>query len=197
MERFTKSGLVGFIEMAAAKGLMNTNTALALRTACNKILEDLGEDADVREVDVMSEVLRYNNRHPGDLSPDSLRTYEKRVRSAITHFVSYVENPMEYKPKPSGRQPNGLPRPEAKARDESKPKRSTEGARATPAGMALVSPPVAGAVTGTSLVMPFPLRHDFLVQVVLPRDLTTEEAERLCVFIRALAHEPVSTHAAQ
>jgi hypothetical protein len=38
--------------------------------------------------------------------------------------------------------------------------------------------------------MPFPLRPTFLAQVVIPRDLTKEEARRLGVFIDSLAHDP-------
>jgi hypothetical protein len=34
--------------------------------------------------------------------------------------------------------------------------------------------------------MPFPLRPDFLAQLVLPRDLTADEAKRLSAFITAL-----------
>lgn len=37
-----------------------------------------------------------------------------------------------------------------------------------------------------ALCYEFPLRLPFMAQIVVPRDLTSEEAERLCAFIRAL-----------
>lgn len=40
---------------------------------------------------------------------------------------------------------------------------------------------------------PFPLRDDLLARLLLPRDLTTDEAKRLVAFVNALAiDEPKS-----
>jgi hypothetical protein len=36
-----------------------------------------------------------------------------------------------------------------------------------------------------SLCYDYPLRPDYLVQLVIPRDLTQREADRLCEFIQA------------
>lgn len=44
-----------------------------------------------------------------------------------------------------------------------------------------------GTATESSLCLPFPLRPDYEVQIVIPRDMTKAEAERLCAFIMALA----------
>jgi len=38
-----------------------------------------------------------------------------------------------------------------------------------------------------ALALPFPLRPAFLAQVVVPRDMTKDEARRLCAFIASLA----------
>lgn len=42
----------------------------------------------------------------------------------------------------------------------------------------------------TNLVFPFPLRPKYLAQICIPRDMTKEEAERLCAFVRSLASKP-------
>lgn len=42
-------------------------------------------------------------------------------------------------------------------------------------------------VSTKSVCNDFPLRLDYLAQVVVPRDMTAQEAERLCEFIRSLA----------
>lgn len=38
-----------------------------------------------------------------------------------------------------------------------------------------------------SICNDYPLRPDYLAQVVVPRDMTELEAERLCAFIKTLA----------
>lgn len=40
--------------------------------------------------------------------------------------------------------------------------------------------------TSNLLVLPFPVRPNYIAQVVLPKDLTVDEARRLSVFIMAL-----------
>jgi len=39
------------------------------------------------------------------------------------------------------------------------------------------------------LTLDYPLRPDFLAQVVIPRDLTTEEARRMVAFLLALTSD--------
>jgi hypothetical protein len=51
-------------------------------------------------------------------------------------------------------------------------------------------------MTKQGLCYEYPLRRDhsctFMAQVVLPRDLTTNDAERLCAFIMTLAQPSLS-----
>lgn len=50
-----------------------------------------------------------------------------------------------------------------------------------------MSQPHSAAVTAGSLCLPFPMREGkYLAQIVIPRDMTKAEAERLCAFIRSL-----------
>jgi len=37
-----------------------------------------------------------------------------------------------------------------------------------------------------ALVLPFPLRKFFMAQIVVPRDMTKAEADRLCAFVQSL-----------
>lgn len=190
MDAFTKSGALQFIQYAINKGLVNTNTGGGWKAAFTKILEEVGPDDDLSSIDVQSEVLRYNNRHPGVLSPDSLNQYEKRVLLILQEFKKYQESPTTYK--------GVLSRPASAPKSGDKKATSESKGLTTPAG----TPPAAdaspqkhitSAVTDTSLMMPFPLRPSFLAQIIIPRDLTKEEAARLCNFIQALAHEPPVT----
>lgn len=197
MDSPTKANVLKFVAYQINKGLVNQNTGNARKAACVKILETFGDDDDLSAIDVRVEVLKFNNRHPGQLSPDSLNTYEKRVSATLDEFKKYLANPTSYK----GVQGRGL------GNGDKKDKKSKATIAVAPAqqdgGGALVeaSVPVqtqqkiaTSAVTDTSLMMPFPLRPTFLAQLIIPRDLTKDEAIRLCAFIQALAVEaPVAT----
>ncbi len=196
MTDFSKSALVQFLDMLVTKGWVNTNTGAGWKAAVNTILQDVESDQDVREIDVKSAVLRYHNRNPGDLAPDSLKRYEQRVAAGIGQFVSFKTDPTNYRA-PSRGLPNGS---KAEPRKRLEPKTP-----ATPSAVSQVptmkpdpehtvaQKPVAGTATESSLALPFPLRPGFLAQVVIPRDLSKDEATRLCAFIQALAHDPSPT----
>jgi hypothetical protein len=187
MENYTKTALTNFVEMSISKGWVNANTGGGIRAACKKILEQVASDDDVRQVDVAASVIQYSNRHPGELSPDSLRVYESRVNGAIEGFVKFVANPAGYT----------IPIKAAAARpkktDARKPPSNTLWGEKTSTTelppKVDVTPPSRLTVTESSLALPFPLRSNFLAQIVIPRDLSKAEAKRLCVFIESLAFD--------
>lgn len=176
---FSKNALMKFLDTVVAKGLMNANTAGGLKAACSRILDDLANTDDVRGVDVNTAVVRYNNRNPGALSPNSLAEYQRRVSRAILDFVSWVENPASFKPRArgasgeNGRKTENISSGRVAANHPDRPLSTTHA----------VSP----APTSTGLPLSYPLRPDFLAQVVIPRDLTSEEARRLGAFLLTLA----------
>lgn len=188
MDTLSKANLIKFIDYAINKGLVNSNTGGGWKAACNKILEEYGQDDDLSSVDVPSEVLRFNNRHPGLLSPDSLNQYQKRVLLVLNEFGKYSSSPTTYKGVLTRPATNGKP---AEKRKSELVKAAAEAplAAATSDAQAPSSRHVTGAATETSLMMPFPLRPTFLAQIIIPRDLTKDEAARLCNFIQALAQE--------
>ena len=176
---FSKNALMRFLDTVVAKGLMNANTAGGLKAACSRILDDLAATDDVRGVDVNTAVVRYNNRNPGALSTNSLAEYQRRVSRAISDFVSWVENPASFKPRARGASgKNGL-----KAENASK-QRAAAAHSDTPVHTVHAA---SSAPTSTGLPLSYPLRPDFLAQVVIPRDLTAEEARRLGAFLMTLA----------
>jgi hypothetical protein len=175
---YSKIALMKFLDTVVVKGLMNANTAGGLKAACSRIMDDLADTDDVRGVDINTAVVRYNNRNPGTLAPNSLAEYQRRVSRAISDFVRWVENPAGFKPRARG----------TTAKNGRKAEGATDG-RATPRQE--TSRPV-GHSTGSAspsagLPLSYPLRPDFLAQVVIPRDLTAEEARRLGAFLLTLA----------
>jgi hypothetical protein len=186
MKSLTKSGLIEFHDYAVSKGLLKANTGNARKAAVSQILEDFGVDDDLTSINVPSEVLKYNNRHPGKLSPDSLTAYQQRVILALEEFKKYLANPLTYKGV-TGRTPLAV-----NAKVGVKVKATlTDSKPAEPGTATIETAPVpkhpTSAVTDTSLMMPFPLRPTFLAQLIIPRDLSKDEANRLCAFIQALA----------
>jgi hypothetical protein len=186
MDALTKAGTLKFVDYQISKGLVNGNTGIARKAACNKILEAFGPDDDLSAIDIRSEVLKFNNRHPGLLSPDSLNTYEKRVTSTLDEFKKYLGNPTGYKGVIGRPISNGGGK-DKKRQPEASDQAASTAIVETPAPQPKHAP--TSAVTDTSLMMPFPLRPNFLAQLIIPRDLSKEEAARLCAFIQALAHD--------
>lgn len=191
MNAMTKSGVMKFIDYTITKGLVNSNTGVGWRGACNRILEEFGLDDDLRNIDIPSEVLRYNNRHPGVLSPDSLNQYQKRVVLVLSEFAKYLDNPTTYKGSTSRTGSNGKSAERKRTLDATPIAKAATEISTSAMEPAIQHKQITSAVTETSLMMPFPLRPNFLAQIVIPRDLTKDEAARLCNFIQALAHEPV------
>jgi hypothetical protein len=184
---YSKAALFRFIATAQRQGLLNANYAGAFHSAASKLLEDVGDTQDVRNTDVEAATIRYHNKHPGELSPSSLATYQKRLKRLLRSFVEYTENPTTYKPR--GRGASSKTNGEGPARGK-KPT-STAAVKSARGDTKLVAPAVepapATSTTSTSLAMNYPLRENFVAQVVLPRNMTGDEARKLCAFIRTLA----------
>jgi hypothetical protein len=176
---YSRAGLARFIEFVVEKGLVHPATAQGWRVSTSKVLEELSaeEAEDVRRIDVEATFKGFLNRNPGRLSPASVGEYRRRVGRAIEEFVRWMEDPGAYSFRPAARA-----RVEPRSRAEPPPERST---RARPSASATAPATVAGLPTGISLE--YPLRPDLLAQVMVPRDLTVEEARRMGAFLVTLA----------
>lgn len=187
---FTKAALLSYLDMIASKGLVNSHTAGGMKVAAAKLLEDAADADDVRELDVEGAAIKYHNKHPGDLSPGSLAIYARRLKRAISEFVEYKTNPLAFKPRSRITS--------AKASEKGKPRAARSAESVEPevlpsaAGVAIdvvPSSPTSGMPSATTqtMALPYPLRDNFIAQVVIPRNINTEEARRLCAFIMTLA----------
>jgi hypothetical protein len=174
---YSRAALARFIEFVVAKGLVHPATAQGWRVATTKVLEDLtpAQEEDVRRIDVEATFKEFLNRYPGRLSPASVGEYRRRVGRAIEEFVRWMEDPGSYGFRPPAR----ATKADARRRPEAAPASSSNPARPRPSGQASARP------DGISLE--YPLRPDLLAQVVVPRDLTVEEARRMGAFLVTLA----------
>lgn len=186
---YNKAALLKFADDLEKRGLAKSNTAQSLKVAANQILDGLSpeEEADVRKVDVETAVRKFHNKNPGKLSPKSLAEYQRRVSLLIRELVKYHDNPTGYSG--IGR---GAPTSNGGKQTKQKAvKRASEsaGTAREPAVEREQPRPVK-----SGLSLDYPLRPDFLAQVVVPRDLKADEARRLCAFVMTLAadFEPTS-----
>jgi len=167
----TGRALVDHWNWAAGKGLMNKNTAGALRAACSQVLavDEDWENLDVSDLDVEGILARFTNLRAKDFKPASLETYRKRFRLARDTFIEYTRDPGAWKPRMMERSP---------AQEKTNGNGATE-----PTTRA-----VRHEMSSSGMVeYPFPIRDGQNARLVLPRDLKRAEAKRLAAFINTLA----------
>lgn len=191
----SKEQLDFFLGFISDKGMVNTNTAGGLRAAVSQILFDSQPSDDVSQIDVRQAVLRFNNKFPGKLSPDSLRRYEQRVKTVIEQFLLWKADPTAYRGfgRGIGAPKSGDAKPKVKKRENTPVQSVHDVVPVAPANLGLHghAPSVSiGMVRTAGLVVPFPLRSDFVVEVRIPQNLSVDEAKRLSTFILALGHDP-------
>jgi hypothetical protein len=169
--------LARFIEFVVAKGLVHPATAQGWRVATAKVLEELSAEEleDVRRIDVEGTFKVFLNRYPGRLSPASVGEYRRRVGRAIEEFVRWMDDPGAY----AFRTPPRPPKADARRRLDLPPDPGTGPVRPRPNAPAPTPP--------AGITLAYPLRPDLLAQVVVPRDLTVEEARRMGAFLVTLA----------
>lgn len=168
---------------AASKGLMNRNSAGALRAASAQVLGvlDNWEQMDVTSIDVEDVIRRFQNLRARDFSPESLNAYARRFRNAVESFLQYVKDPAGWKPsakQPSTKSAKGQLDTNATARSKRDNNVTHEQAKE--------SQIVEGPQVGGLIEYPFPLRDNVVVRLRLPRDITAAEVKRLSGFMTAL-----------
>jgi hypothetical protein len=179
---FSKNEFFQFLDYVSEQNLIRFETVRGWRVAASKLMSVLSEaeEADIRTIDLDLAVHRVANRDPGSVSPRSLRTYQLRVAIALREFKRWREDPGSYQP----RGLDGLSG--AKANGDRIARQGQSKIISTPT---LTSEKHEKETTHTSsgLTLSYPLRVDFLAQVVIPRDLSTIEAKRLGAFLLTIA----------
>ena len=169
---YSLDALNKFFDYAVTKGLIKQNTAQSRKIAVNKILAVLDdqEKGDLRKVNIDQVFERFKNLEKMKYKPDSMLVYLSRMRTAISDFLSYVDDPSSFKP-------GGTQRASLKARP------------ATVKGSARkIEQGEKHEHQDHHVVVPVPLREGLVVKISnLPSDLTVAEAGRLAAIIKAYA----------
>jgi hypothetical protein len=182
---YSKEAFLKFLDYVLDKGLMKFQTIRGWRSAVLKLMADLSEaeEGDVRTVDLDLAVHRTANRDSISVSPESLNTYRNRVALAIQEFISWRNDPATYKP----RGLNGKSRAKSSNGTKSLNERVIPQERVRKGAPKASEKREAETIASSGLTLSFPLRSDFLAQVVIPRDLTAIEARRLGAFLLTIA----------
>src|SRR5215211_5317447 len=97
----TGQGLVDFLTYVTEKGLLNKNTAGAMRAAARELLSVENEDLasiDVRVLEVDQLTQRFANLRAQKFTPQSLETYQSRFRKAVEMYLRFLDNPAGWRP---------------------------------------------------------------------------------------------------
>jgi hypothetical protein len=178
----SRDDFIRFLEYLGEKGLVPQATASARRTAAYKVLSVLSDDEaqDIIDLDVDHVMSRFDNLNPHQYTPESLQSYRSRLKTALSDFRAYAENPVSFKPNGKVKQRQ---KSTAVATLDAK-KRST--AMAQPAlAVGFSNAPVVDLPNVSQL--PIQLRQNLIVRVFgLPFDLTKQEAQKIANIV--LAH---------
>lgn len=180
---YSKEELIKFLHFIRDKDLVRYQTATSWVTAVSKLLSDLSdeENTDVRRVDIELAVHKAANRKSHNISPSSLKAYRARTKRAIEEFVKWREDPANYRPLSFTKsQQTGNSTSSSKQKQKSISSKQSTKANSENHSEEVVS-------NSSELNLSYPLRSDFLAQVVIPRDLSHLEAKRLGAFILTLA----------
>ncbi len=196
LETHTAGAMVQFLDTVAEKGWINVSTAKAMKTASIQILDiEAGWEAlDLRALDVEEMFERFRHLKRNAYSDDSMRIYKSRFAKAVQMYLTRLDG---------GDWKALAPTPRSHGRVSSAGRRSRTALSVASevAGELLdvevpEAPPPARAGQVPLMRFPFPLRDTVDVWLSLPRDLTADEAARLCGYIRSLArHESGSADA--
>jgi hypothetical protein len=191
----TKQGFIDFIDANAKRGNIKGNTAVGIKVAASKLLEQFGDQDSIADLDYESLIRQYANRHPNLLSPASLKVYESRLRNSVEAYERSVEdptkNPWGTKPPRDDPTKDGVKR-EKKLNNEGVKKLKSKDLTKEPESLSgsIRTNTSHGTEFTAKLTVPYPLRHDFIAQVVIPVGMTPVEADNLANFIKALAPHP-------
>ena len=181
---FAPRDLLDFMDYVQSKGLANPETSKNKKIAVARVLDivGLGDDDDLREIEVEDLLQRFENKAGTKLSPGSLQSYKSRVGSSIVDFLRFKENPSGFKMngvKKSGRLTRVLKKPETgkSSKDQQLP-------------AIIPRPESADGNNEFTLDFPIVLRQNLVVRIVgLPSDLKHHEARKIANVVNAMVSE--------
>jgi hypothetical protein len=173
----TPAGLFEFCDYMVDKGYATAGAMEPWKTAAKKILSAVDpegyEQMDLSTADLDDIQSRFETLTLSDYKHESQITYGKRLRNAVTAYLSFVETGRP----PQLRKPRQASSPKAEKKNNVRSIGTPKAAPGTPTDPALVK-------------FPFPMTDGTLAELNLPTRISKQDAERLATFVRTLAIEP-------
>ena len=181
----SREDFIRFLEYLGQKGMVPQATASARRTAAFKVLAVLSDEEaqDVINLDVDHIMSRFDNLNPHQYTPESLQSYRSRLKTALSDFRAYSENPVLFRP-------NGKVRQRHKVASVATPesRKKPQAVLATPSASGFSNTPAVDLPNVSQL--PIQLRQNLIVRIFgLPFDLTKLEAQKIANIVIAHASE--------
>lgn len=176
-DRKSREALAEFLDYLAQKGLLADATARARKAAASKILGILDdqEAQDITEININDVVARFQRLHGKRYTPESLLTYKSRLKSALTDFVSYLDNPLAF-------------RSSTQTRERSKKTPDISGNQINEPRVELRNEHRQAAIASSN-ILPIPLRPDLIIYIQgLPFDLKESEAKKIAAVVAAMTN---------
>ena len=181
-KNYSLDALNKFLDFAAKKGVLKSNTVQSRKMASNKVFAvlDEHEKIDLRNVNIDHAFELFQNKYQNEYKPKSLQVYLSRVRTAVLDFIRYVDNPAGFRPSTAqrtvnnnrSRQPNRNEKLTTNIKNDGFDKEYFEADELQPNGV----------------IVPIPLRDNLIVKISnIPSDLTVAEANKLAGIIKAYA----------
>lgn len=179
--------LESFLEIAGEKGFLTLPIAKQTKTALEKIKRvidpqeknqwDISEEGRVEEL-----FKRFMTKFPKELSPESATTYLARVKKALEMSERYQRDPLGFKSNLSPKTQKKITRKEIPSDEKNQKMKPNLG-----------SSPFQGKNLGStnidSFETVFPLRSDFMLSLSLPKNLNTNEVQRMAYYLLTLCSD--------
>jgi hypothetical protein len=187
---YSLNDFTAFMDMVGNKGIINPATASTRKISASQVLKVLEEEekADLRKIVLDDVFTRFANLHSAQFTPGSLKTYKSRTKSALEDFLSWKNDPTNFKPSISSKKPRGkVAKKESGATIVSSSQNPTEN------NSSVIYP----TFSSSADAIPIRIRPDVVVNVMnVPHDLTSAEAQKIarvmeahaCVELKRLTH---------
>ena len=188
--RFSSKEMLQFIEFIGERGIVNESKAKNWKGATQQFLAILADEekSDLRNLDLDHLFERFGNIKRTSMSGSSIKIYGSRFKGALNDFLSWAEDPANYKH--SGRTITAGADTKPKKLKISRVKTATK----NPEDQAgnhrenLEQQPIAQPVENRVVVFPIPISGGRIVTINnLPHELTKADAEKISSVIKALA----------
>jgi hypothetical protein len=99
-KNYSETNFLQFIRQSAVTGLINPSTSVSRKKAAEQLLTQLNvvEKQDLRQLDVDELCTRFHKLQGSTIREESLEIYKSRLKAALTDFISWVDNPVDFVP---------------------------------------------------------------------------------------------------